>query len=60
MTSVSKVFTLVALKQLVGKKLIALDRPLDRYMPDFKIVNPRQHEECNLQHVCQPGDSTLT
>ncbi len=39
--SVSKIYTTVAVMQLAEKHKLSLDAPVTRYLPDFKMADPR-------------------
>jgi len=39
--SVSKIYTTVAVMQLAEKHKLSLDTPVTRYLPDFKMADPR-------------------
>lgn len=39
--SVSKIYTTVAIMQLAEKHRLSLDAPVTRYLPDFKMADPR-------------------
>ncbi len=49
--SVSKLFTDIALMQLVEKKLIDLDAPVRQYLPDFHPINPFDKTEITLRQL---------
>ncbi|MSR31606.1 MAG: serine hydrolase [Gemmataceae bacterium] len=49
--SVSKLFTDIAIMQLVEKGDLDLDAPLGKYLPDFKPVNPFDAQAITLRHL---------
>jgi CubicO group peptidase (beta-lactamase class C family)/D-alanyl-D-alanine dipeptidase len=49
--SVSKLFTDIALMQLVEKKQVELDAPVSRYLPDFHPINPFNKDEITLRQL---------
>lgn len=42
--SVSKIFTTVAVLQLAERNKLSLDAPVTRYLPDFKMADPRYRQ----------------
>lgn len=42
--SVSKIFTTVAVMQLAERNKLSLDAPVTRYLPDFKMADPRYRQ----------------
>ncbi|CAN5490286.1 serine hydrolase [soil metagenome] len=49
--SVSKLFTDIALMQLVEQGRVDLDAPVRRYLPDFHPVNPFDNSEITLRQL---------
>ena len=49
--SVSKLFTDIALMQLVEQKRVDLDAPVSRYLPDFHPINPFDRTEVTLRQL---------
>ncbi len=49
--SVSKLFTDIALMQLVEQKRVDLDAPVSRYLPDFHPINPFNKSEITLRQL---------
>ena len=49
--SVSKLFTDIALMQLVEQRQVELDAPVSRYLPDFYPVNPFDKSEITLRQL---------
>jgi CubicO group peptidase (beta-lactamase class C family)/D-alanyl-D-alanine dipeptidase len=49
--SVSKLFTDIALMQLVEQKQVDLDAPVRRYLPDFHPINPFDKNEITLRQL---------
>lgn len=49
--SVSKLFTDIALMQLVEQKRVDLDAPVKRYLPEFHPVNPFNQSEITLRQL---------
>jgi CubicO group peptidase (beta-lactamase class C family) len=49
--SVSKLFTDIALMQLVEQKRVELDAPVRQYLPDFHPINPFDKSEITLRQL---------
>ena len=49
--SVSKLFTDIALMQLVEQTQVELDAPVSRYLPDFHPINPFDKSEITLRQL---------